>query len=337
MGRDVSQTETCESIWDTLSAYVDGMASPAEAERVERHVEGCALCARDLAFMRGTATALGSLPEIAPPAHLRESILAATLHKPRWYQRLTIGVPVRSLAVAGALAALLGIVILGRRPAPPVSVAVAPPAEIVLPSPPPFRTDSGAQSLVKALPATTPKVAEVSPEPPIPAVKLPDAQIQVSQVVSPAVIVKPLPLPSSPVRRPGTSHARSAATKGAGSKTAVPEKPKADLTPDSGEDTPEPMMPETMAPTGPMVASDPGHKGELRPDPIPAPAPPTAANRVTIHVASASETLSPSSVATLADLRKQLSAPTDHPFVSPGLFRSNEHRDVRVDIYKTRF
>src|SRR4051794_28367889 len=110
----MAHIETCEDYWDLLSAYADDAISPLEATRVETHVAACSDCARDLRFMRETAFVLAATPEVAPPSTLRASILAATIYRPTWQQRLSAAlrwfvpsVPYRALAFAGSAAVLL--------------------------------------------------------------------------------------------------------------------------------------------------------------------------------------------------------------------------------------
>jgi hypothetical protein len=128
----------CENLWDLLSAYADGMASPDESERVRFHVARCAGCAQDLHFMRETAEVLADTPLVPPPPGLRDAIFAATIHRPTWRQqaaqalgRVFAPAPVRALAAAGVVAAVIGVTFLrGGGPAsisgPDVSLAGAP-------------------------------------------------------------------------------------------------------------------------------------------------------------------------------------------------------------------
>lgn len=110
----MAQMQTCEELWDLLSAFADGMVTRDEAGRVERHVAICADCARDLRFMQETAHVLAKTPEVVPPATLRDSILAATIYRPTWQQRiraaarkLVPSTPLRAMTYAGSAAAIL--------------------------------------------------------------------------------------------------------------------------------------------------------------------------------------------------------------------------------------
>jgi hypothetical protein len=105
----------CDTVWDLLSVYADGEATPEGAAMVESHIAACADCARDLAFMQSAQAALIGVPEVEPPATLQAAILAATVNRPTFPQRMADAVrrtlapaPVRygAIAAAGAAAAI---------------------------------------------------------------------------------------------------------------------------------------------------------------------------------------------------------------------------------------
>jgi len=109
MALELDSMNSCEALWDLLSAYADGQVTCEEASLVERHVESCMECARDLRFMRETAGLLADTPEVAPPPGLREAILSATIYRPTWQQRLREmggrllpARPIGGLALAGS-------------------------------------------------------------------------------------------------------------------------------------------------------------------------------------------------------------------------------------------
>ena len=58
-------TESCEQIEPMLSAYLDNELEPAERTAVERHVESCERCARELNELRGVVNAS---EELAAPS-----------------------------------------------------------------------------------------------------------------------------------------------------------------------------------------------------------------------------------------------------------------------------
>lgn len=57
-------------------AYAMDALDDLERARFERHLASCAECAREVAELRETATALGSLTDTPPPAGLRDRVLA---------------------------------------------------------------------------------------------------------------------------------------------------------------------------------------------------------------------------------------------------------------------
>lgn len=73
-----------EQIENAVAAQILGSAEPAESDMVRAHLEGCASC-RQLA--QRLTRAVSALPlandEVAPPARLRERILAAAAASPR--------------------------------------------------------------------------------------------------------------------------------------------------------------------------------------------------------------------------------------------------------------
>src|SRR6185503_17482852 len=58
---------------------------------VEDHTASCPACARDLEFMRLTAISITDAPEISPPSYLRDAILAATVDRTPWLERIGLG------------------------------------------------------------------------------------------------------------------------------------------------------------------------------------------------------------------------------------------------------
>lgn len=118
--------DLCERMWLLLSVYADGEASDEERAEVEAHVASCAECAEALAMMQASSMALASVPEVEPPVELRSAILAATVNRPTFAERMAQLLHVRPtlqqvrygvLAGAGAAAAL-AVTVLMRRPAP---------------------------------------------------------------------------------------------------------------------------------------------------------------------------------------------------------------------------
>ena len=75
---------THEQFADDLALYALGSLPPAEATTLERHLESCAGCRRELQELRGDASLLAlSAAGPAPPARSRERLLAAIEKEPR--------------------------------------------------------------------------------------------------------------------------------------------------------------------------------------------------------------------------------------------------------------
>ena len=119
---DLDPIEGDEAIWDLISLYVDGEATPEQVAQVETLLKSDPTYARDLEFLRATGSAVHSFVEIEPPATLRDSILNATTRRPSLTTRLVLAwggfresltSHARYLAPVGALAAasLVGIVL----------------------------------------------------------------------------------------------------------------------------------------------------------------------------------------------------------------------------------
>lgn len=335
---------TCDGIWDALSAYADGAASPKEVELVEGHIVACATCARDLAFMRETTLSLGNVPEVMPPPYLREAILAATIHRVPWYRRIFTGAPARGLAMAGALAAVLGIVLISRSPG------------------------NAPTDITGLAPVETPRVAEATVQPKVgnkpandaaagvkPAARKDQEQLASNQhpvALGPQMRVPLLRVPVEVAAGPKATLIRTTTPvrpRAAGKSTVKPTgKAKTDSlsAPDdmSDDDLLPPDMdisPDSPATGNPMIADaksgNMGPMGKPTPNPIPNPVPPVvpAKTRLTL-VASGGDSMSPGQVASLADLRKSARRPSESVF-NPSVFHTMDRRELRIDIYKSRF
>lgn len=64
-------------------AYALDALEPAERAEFEAHLAGCAECAEEVAGLRGTAVRLAGAARVAPPAALRERVLAAVARTPQ--------------------------------------------------------------------------------------------------------------------------------------------------------------------------------------------------------------------------------------------------------------
>ena len=87
----------CKILKGMLSPYIDGQLSPSEMERIERHIEECDACRRELESLRAVVSLLHRVPMVALP---RSFTIAA--RAPRRYP-----VALRALRVATAVAVLL--------------------------------------------------------------------------------------------------------------------------------------------------------------------------------------------------------------------------------------
>ncbi len=98
-------TANCLEVQDQLSAWLDGELAPGVMTQVERHLEGCADCRRELALLTALDQALGSLT--APvPAGLAEKV-RDRLRRPsrRWWQPLALAASlVLGIYLGGTLA-----------------------------------------------------------------------------------------------------------------------------------------------------------------------------------------------------------------------------------------
>lgn len=140
----MSESPTPHPWTDLLSEYVDGGMRERERVALEAHLASCAECADTLVTLRTVAARARQLPERAPAADLWPGI-AARLEPRRAPERVPRSLPaflfggwrvsftVPQLAAAALVLTLLSSgtmwLVLGRRPAPPVTgpAALAPP------------------------------------------------------------------------------------------------------------------------------------------------------------------------------------------------------------------
>jgi anti-sigma factor RsiW len=95
---------------DLLSDYLDGLLADPDRRLLERHLEGCAECARVLAGLRATLVELHSFPRLEVPADFSRKVLESTSlqeRAPAPWKVLTswLGLPRPSPAAAAALLA----------------------------------------------------------------------------------------------------------------------------------------------------------------------------------------------------------------------------------------
>lgn len=158
----MSDDDRHEELEGSVAAWVLGALDAEEAESIRLHVEGCASCREVAARLRRV---VGALPlvteEVAPPARLRERILAAAAASPRaagppiaarriarprparW--RSLPRVPAYAVAAVAVIALLAGVVIDRATIGPPVT---PPPAQVARYTLTGHQQMSGAQATV---------------------------------------------------------------------------------------------------------------------------------------------------------------------------------------------
>ena len=180
------QSEDADDLmWELLSLYVDGEASPDEAAQVEQMLRHDAEYARAYSFLNQTGHAVRAIVEVEPPAFLRDAILAKTSHRLTFAKRLSAAMttlrtqlalpPMGRLALAGgslAACALLVGVWTARsanngNSAPVVAEAALPSNTSVAAAPAPSVSSSSVAKNVEANPETkTPRESVVVPSVP---------------------------------------------------------------------------------------------------------------------------------------------------------------------------
>ena len=131
-----ADSDTCSTLEPLLSLYSDGMASPAETRRVERHLGECPDCRRALRWMQATHVVISKRPVVMPPPDLHARIaraIAASAPEPVVFQTKRRPIVLRpAVWAAAASLAVMGIVAeyLNQSPEPmrPVSSGVPPPS-----------------------------------------------------------------------------------------------------------------------------------------------------------------------------------------------------------------
>jgi hypothetical protein len=119
--------EADDAVWNLLSTFADGEATPDEVRKVEELLRSDPAYQRDLALIRHASQVARTMNEVEPPARLRQAILASTTQRPTparraaalWQRvsRVFTPAPAR-LALAGtalAAAALAALTVLPAR------------------------------------------------------------------------------------------------------------------------------------------------------------------------------------------------------------------------------
>ncbi len=153
--------ERCRAFDEDLSALIDGELGAQRRAEVLAHVAACSGCSARLAALRAVDGALTSLPApaVAPDLHAR---LARRLVAERSADRarppgLRSRRAARLLSLPAAAAAALALYLALRAPSPP-AVPVEPEAVPVAKAP--------SAAPVEPEPATPPRIAERTPQPP---------------------------------------------------------------------------------------------------------------------------------------------------------------------------
>ena len=73
----------CQELRGMLSPYIDGELSSLEKTRVERHIEKCDACRRELESLRATVGLLRRVSQVAPPRSFTIAARAPRRH-PAW-------------------------------------------------------------------------------------------------------------------------------------------------------------------------------------------------------------------------------------------------------------
>jgi len=95
----------CERVRERLSGMLDNELSGAEGREVERHLEVCAACRRELALLQRLDGALGDLM-VPAPAQLAGKVLARLQPRRRyWWQSVALAASlVVGIILGGSLA-----------------------------------------------------------------------------------------------------------------------------------------------------------------------------------------------------------------------------------------
>jgi anti-sigma factor RsiW len=327
-------TMSCDEVWDLLSVYADGEATPEETAMVENHIAVCADCARDLKFMQSTALVLQDTPEVEPPADLREAIFAATINRPTLQERFAAAVrrtlspvPVRygAVAAAGAAAALAAF-IFTHQPEPLTNPVEYRPIQ------PPVVADR---------PAVTPTA------PATPSLTLPTAPSRTAQTTTEhAANVAPVRLTSA--SRRSRHHTKLAAKMNptAQQKTAATTriarntpafKAKVTSTPTEVTFSPIDTVPVTsdIMPESPMTITE-AHV--TNPEPVgTAPKTPAPTGGTSRIIVAGSNSINTGQIASLADLRRSLRSQSSQISYDPSARTAGKDREIRLDFIKSRF
>lgn len=157
----------CGEIYPLLCAYVDKTLSSEELRMVEDHIAECEGCRAELQMLAEAVGLISLVPEVDPPAELRQEILAATVLRKGLLSKLRsrMAVPrwsLAPLAVAGAIGAGAVFLAIGHRTMP-TQPAV------------PQTVQSVRRSIPKSIPQSASTAAVVASANPSPSEALPES------------------------------------------------------------------------------------------------------------------------------------------------------------------
>jgi anti-sigma factor RsiW len=249
-----------ERVKELLSPYLDGRVSKAERTLVERHLGSCADCARDLATLRVTITAVREMPRLRAP---RSFALPRTMAKqPRamsWTYPL--------LRAGTAIATLLFVVTVGMdlfarnttlptaAPAalPPTLIAMQPAATIAPTSAPQIAAPAPTRQAETFAATSAPQALSAAPA------LVTATPASVAKAAPPVVATAPAAAevaPLSTVVEPPTEQARQDAGLGGGGPPPPGAPPPAPLRAATGQvsltPTAQPTLMPTWAPATPL-------------------------------------------------------------------------------------
>ncbi len=330
---------SCERLWDMLSAYADGEATLDEASLVEVHTATCPDCARDLEFMRLTAVSIKQAPEVSPPSYLRDAILAVTVNRTGWLDRIGFGrvfAPFSRSRVAWSGAALAGIAALAIALRPTTSMPDENRGAAIV-SAPVIRPDADTpvtRSIARN--REVPPIAPTNLRPsgpgrmmanPRDGLEFASLKIPITTPKSSVVVprlgdhLSPPPTPKREAVLPAKSDRE-------------PDKPAESSDKPIGKSG-EPMEIAMATMTDMMKTDKMGGMSDMGVTEAPASAVSPASYR--IMLSGSGDAVNARTVATLADIRNRLRNSSVSSNCTLPLVRSNDRRDMTLDIYKGRF
>ncbi|MBC7233364.1 MAG: zf-HC2 domain-containing protein [Chloroflexi bacterium] len=148
-----TEHEFCQ---EELSAFLDGALTPRERRRVEKHLEQCAACRRDLASLQQTVALLRAAPMVKPP---RSFLLPASERaRQRQWQRTRLAYGYLRVATAMATV-LLVLVISGDALLRFAAVAPARPMPVAAPELSTLQAEPTPMEQVRLLAAPSPAIS----------------------------------------------------------------------------------------------------------------------------------------------------------------------------------